>query len=234
LKAYAEEVYIAIKLLNDVGSDIGDNGMPEFLPGLNFVFGLEGETKDTYRLNYDFLKKILDDGLLLRRINLRQIIPIPGTRMFKIGNKIILKNKNVFKRFKKEVSKNIENVLLKRMLPEGSILKDVFLEKYKGKLTFGRQIGSYPLLVGIPGIHRLYINIDVKVTDHGFRSITAVPFPLDINNAQRETIEALPGIGKKRAINILANRPYKSKVHFINSLDDSKVANNLFNYISIK
>jgi len=234
LKASVEEAYRAIKLLNDVGSTIGYNGMPELLPGLNFVYGLEGETKDTYDLDYNFLKKILDDGMLLRRINLRQIIPIPGTRMFKTGNKIISKHKREFKRFKKKVSENIESPLLKNMLPEGTVLKDVLTEIYKGKLTFGRQMGSYPLLVGIPGVHLLHTTPNVKVTGHGYRSITAVPFPLYINNAQRETIEALPGIGKKRAIRILANRPYRNKEHFINSLDDPLIGDKILEHISIK
>ncbi|MEA3458075.1 MAG: radical SAM protein, partial [Candidatus Thermoplasmatota archaeon] len=123
---------------------------------------------------------------------------------------------------------------LKKMLPEGTVLKDVLTETYKGKLTFGRQMGSYPLLVGIPGIHPLHITIDVKVIGHGYRSITGVPFPLYINSAQRETIEALPGIGKKRAIRILANRPYKNKEHFINSLDDPLVGDKILEHISIK
>ena len=48
----------AVKLLNEVGSKRGTNGMPELLPGLNFVFGLEGETKKTFELNYNFLQNI--------------------------------------------------------------------------------------------------------------------------------------------------------------------------------
>ena len=95
-------------------------------------------------------------------------------------------------------------------------------------------MGSYPLLVGIPGIHQLNIYINVKVTNHGYRSITAVPHPLHINNAQRETIEAIPNIGKKRAIRILANRPFTNKEHLLRSLDDPNVGNKLLEFISIK
>jgi radical SAM superfamily enzyme with C-terminal helix-hairpin-helix motif len=234
LKASAEEIYFAIKLLNDIGSNIGSNGMPELLPGLNFVLGLNGETKSTYDQNYDFLKRNLDNGMLLRRINLRQIIPIPGTRMYQISNKIISRNKREFRNFKKKVRENIELPLLRKMLPEGRVLKDIFTETYKGKLTFGRQMGSYPLLVGIPGIHQLNIFFNVKVTNHGYRSITAVPFPLDINNAQRTTIEAIPNIGSKRAIRILANRPFSNNEQLINSLDDIKIVDKILEYISIK
>ncbi|MDD4498575.1 MAG: radical SAM protein, partial [Methanosarcinaceae archaeon] len=77
LKASPEEVFEAIKLLNRFGAERGVNGMPEFLPGLNFVHGLMGETKQTFRLNYDFLRKVFDSGLLLRRINIRQVMAFP-------------------------------------------------------------------------------------------------------------------------------------------------------------
>ncbi len=233
LKASSEEVISAINLLNEVGSKIGFNGMPELLPGLNFVFGLVGETKNTYNLNYEFLEGVLDKNLLLRRINLRQVIPIPGTKMFDVGSKIISKNKQHFQRFKKKVRANIERPMLEKMLPKGSILKDIYSEKYKGKLTFGRQVGSYPLLIGIPGIFPKNNFFDVKVIDYGFRSITAIPYPLDINTASRQTIEALPGIGKKRAIRILANRPFTDKKQLINALDDSEIFDKVQDYICI-
>ena len=234
LKASSEEVMAAIKLLNNVGSKKGFNGMPELLPGLNFVFGLIGETKKTYNLDYEFLKDIFDRNFLLRRINIRQVIPIPGTKMYDIGNKIISKNKQHFLRFKKKVRETIERQMLEKMLPQGSVLNNIYTEKHQGKLTFGRQIGSYPLLIGIPGILNLDNFFDVKVIDYGFRSITAVPYPIDINKASRETIEAIPGIGKKRAIRILAKRPFRDKNQFSSALDDSANINDILKYISIK
>jgi radical SAM superfamily enzyme with C-terminal helix-hairpin-helix motif len=234
LKASADEILSAVKLLNEIGSNRGLNGMPELLPGLNFVFGLDSESKNTFELDYEFLKKILDQNLLIRRINLRQIIPIPGTKMYQIGNKIMSKNRHLFQRFKRKVRENIEQPMLKRILPRGTVLKDVFAEKHDGKLTFGRQVGSYPLLIGIPGIYPLNKFLDVKIIDYGFRSITAIPFPLNINTAPRQTIEALPNIGKKRAIRILAKRPFKDKKQLVNALDEPSVIDNLLNFISIK
>jgi radical SAM superfamily enzyme with C-terminal helix-hairpin-helix motif len=233
LKAMEEEVFSAIKLLNKVGAKRGSNGMPELLPGLNFVFGLEGETKNTFDLNYEFLKNMLEGNLLLRRINLRQVIPIPGTKMYQTGSRIISKHKHMFQQFKKKVRENIERPMLVKILPQGTILKDVYTEKYDGKLTFGRQLGSYPLLIGVPGVHPLSNFFDVKVVDYGFRSITAVPYPLDINNAPRQTIEAIPGIGKKRTIRILANRPFSNKEELKKALDEEKIIDILQEYVSI-
>ena len=232
LKAYADEALIAIKLLNEVGSKRGYNGMPELLPGLNFVFGLEGESKNTFELNYEFLKSILDKNLLLRRINLRQIIPIPGTKMYELGNKIIIKNKELFQRFKRKVRENIEQQMLKRLLPLGTVIRAVYSEKYDGKLTFGRQFGSYPLLIGIPGVYVLNNFFDVKIVDYGYRSITAVPYPIDINSVPKETIKAIPGIGKKRTLRIIANRPFKDMNQFTKCLDDPEIAKKLREYVS--
>ncbi len=232
LKAAPDEIMSAIRLLNEVGSKRGESGLSELLPGLNFVFGLIGETKDTFTLDFEFLKQIYDNHLLVRRINLRQVIPIPNTKMHSFGNKNIKRHKAEFKRFKRKVREQIERPMLKRLIPPGTILKDVFTEVYDGKLTFGRQLGSYPLLVGIPGVFPLDRFFDVNIVDYGYRSVTAVPSPLNINNAPRETIEAIPGIGKKRAARILAKRPFKSKDELIHALDDLDVGRKLFEYIN--
>ncbi|MCK4332016.1 MAG: radical SAM protein [Thermoplasmatales archaeon] len=232
LKASPSEVLVAIKLLNEVGSKRGANGLPELLPGLNFVFGLKGETKNTFKLDYDFLKQIYDNDLLVRRINLRQVIPIPGTKMFTFGNKNVKKNKTEFQRFKRKVRENIERPMLERIVPRKTVLKNVFTEVYDGKLTFGRQIGSYPLLVGIPGVLPLHKFFDVKMIDYGYRSVTAIPFPLDINTASRKTLEAIPGIGKKRAIRILSKRPFKNKEKLIECFDDSEIGRKILKYIN--
>jgi len=232
LKASSTEVLAAIKLLNEVGSKRGANGLPELLPGLNFVFGLKGETKNTFKLDYDFLKQIYDNDLLVRRINLRQVIPIPGTKMFTFGNKNVKKNKTEFQRFKRKVRENIERPMLERIVPRRTVLKNVFTEVYDGKLTFGRQIGSYPLLVGIPGVLPLHKFFDVKMIDYGYRSVTAIPFPLDINTASRKTLEAIPGIGKKRAIRILSKRPFRNKEKLIECFDDSEIGRKILKYIN--
>ncbi|MDH7507352.1 MAG: radical SAM protein, partial [Candidatus Thermoplasmatota archaeon] len=234
LKVSSEEALIAIKLLNEFGSKVGYNGMPELLPGLNFVFGLKGETKKTYELNYEFLKKLLEKKLLVRRINLRQVIPIPGTPMYEIGTKIINKNKKFFKQFKRKIQMEIDQVMLKNIVPKDTLLKDVYTEKHEGNLTFGRQLGSYPLLIGIPGIIPLNTFYDVKVIDYGFRSITAIPYPLDINNASKKIIEALPKIGKNRANRIILKRPFKNKKQLMQALDEIDVYKEIEKYLPEK
>ncbi len=234
LKASAEQVIEAIKILNEEGRKRGSNGMPELLPGLNFLFGLIGETKETYKLNYKFLEEILHRNLLIRRINIRQVIPLPNTTMYHIGTSIIRKHHTYFKKFKKMVRENIEQPILKKMLPIGIILRDIYTEKTIGKTTFGRQIGSYPLLIGIPGVYPLHRFLDIMVVDYGYHSITGIPIPLDINNIPRETIEAIPGIGRKRANRILLHRPFNSEKEFIQILDDIEIARSISKHLVFK
>ena len=152
--------------------------------------------------------------------------------MENIGIKLIKKHKHYLYKFKKLTKETIEKPMLEKMLPRESIINDVYLEKKDGKTTFGRQIGSYPLLIGLPGEFDLNKNINVKIVDYGYRSVTAVPYPLIINKASHETIQALPYIGKKRCIRILANRPFNNFNDFKKIFDDPNTAEMIKSYIS--
>ena len=231
LKASSTDVLAAIRLLNDVGAMRGSSGLPELLPGLNFVFGLPGESKHTFSTNYEFLQSLYDKHLLVRRINLRQVIPLPGTRLYAFGERNVIKHKSIFKQFKRKVQHEIERPLLQRLIPQGVVMTRVYTEKHDGKLTLGRQMGSYPILVGIPGIYPLGTFFDVKIVDHGYRSITGVPYPLDFNTSPSETLEALPGIGKKRALRLLRHRPYENPEEILAVVDDPKIGRKLFQYL---
>ena len=153
--------------------------------------------------------------------------------MYAIGKKNIRKHKYEFQRFKRKIRETIEQPMLKHLLPQGTLLRQVYTEAYEGKLTFARQMGSYPLLVGIPGVFPLHQSYDVKIVDYGYRSITALPFPLDINTVQRETIESIPGVGKKRAIRILLKRPFHTKEELMKALDDIQIAQNIKEYVQL-
>jgi len=219
LKATSEEVFEAIKLVNRLGAVRGVNGLPEILPGINFVHGLMGESRKTFQLNYDFLKEVLDSGLLLRRINIRQVMAFPGTPMYG-RDEAARKHKKLFLDYKERVRKNIDLPMLRRVVPEGTVLRDVMCEVREKGITFGRQLGSYPLLVGIPAPLPLRKFTDVTVTGHGMRSITGIPYPLPINAASPNLIRKLPGLGKKAADSIIAGVPYIGREDFLRRVSE--------------
>lgn len=220
LNAYPNQVMDAIRLINEVGSEHGENGMPHLLPGINIIAGLEGETAKTYDMNLEFLRKVRDEGLMLRRINIRQVMPVRREFDVKVDAKR-------FKRFKEQVRTEIDQEMLKRVVPYGTVLRNVYTELHDGVITFGRQIGSYPLLVGIPYKLELERFYDIIVTGWGFRSITALEYPFPINTANMSAISSLPGIGKKRAATIVRYRPYKDMDSLASVLDDSNVSDKL-------
>ncbi len=223
LNSTPEETYEAVKILNEVGAKRGYNGMPLLLPGINILFGLPGETKKTYELTYEFLKKLLEDGLLVRRINIRQVVVFPGTPLWHMRDKVkIEKHKALIKHYKYKIRHEIDYPMLKRVVPVGTILREVRAEVFNNGLTYGRQIGSYPLIVGIPKKLELNKFYDVLIVDHGFRSITGIPIPINVNRESSKVLSYLPGIGKKKVAKILAKRPFKSKEEFLGIIEEEK------------
>ena len=167
-----ETVYNAVKILNDIGGKRSPNGLHYFLPGINILFGLNAESKETHKKNYEHLKKFLDEGLLLRRINIRKATPLEGTKFYEdAGNKFLKKNKKYYWKWRNSIRQDIDYPMLQRIAPKGVIIKDVRAEVYDGKTTFGRQLGTYPLILGMKDRLELGKFYDVEVTGHMLRSI---------------------------------------------------------------
>jgi radical SAM superfamily enzyme with C-terminal helix-hairpin-helix motif len=204
LKAQAGDVFRAIRIVNEEGGRRHD-GIPELLPGLNFVCGLAGETERTYTLNEEFLVRVRDEGLLVRRVNIRQVMPFEGTPAY--TDNTIGRYDRRFRAFKEFVRQNFDLPMLKRVFPLGTVLRDIRIE-ISGPLSFGRQMGSYPILVGIPvGLPQKSV-VDGVVIDWGMRSVTALPVPVGINTLPASALKWLPGVGKKKVASVIAKRPF--------------------------
>jgi radical SAM superfamily enzyme with C-terminal helix-hairpin-helix motif len=76
----------------------------------------------------------------------------------------------------------------------------------KAGITFGRQIGAYPILIGVPYLIPLETQGDILVTGHGARSITGIETNLDMNTVNQKQLVAIPGIGEKSAWNLISAR----------------------------
>jgi radical SAM superfamily enzyme with C-terminal helix-hairpin-helix motif len=220
LNSTAEQVLTAVRMINEIGGDRGGRGMPRLLPGINIICGLDGESKSSYTMDMEFLRQVRDEGLMIRRINIRQVLPI--RREFKTRV-----DQRRFKKFKDEVREEIDRPMLERVAPYGTVLKDVYMELNDGNTTFGRQIGSYPLLVGVP--YRLDTEEfhDIYITGWGFRSITGITYPFRINTMPMSSLEALPGEGKKRATKLVMARPFQGRDDLLEVLEDPNVVDAL-------
>lgn len=210
LKAGPEESLEAIRLINEVGARRGWNGMPELLPGINFVMGLIGETRETYVHNLEFLRRVMEEGLLVRRVNIRQVLALPGTGMWKVGDRVAAAHRRYFHSFKRRVRREFDKPMLMRVVPRGTLLRSLFVEAHEGKYSLARQAGSYPLLLYITEQLEAKTMLDSIVVEHGYRSVKGIPYPLNVNTASRESLSLVPGMPKKAVAKIVAKRPFKS------------------------
>ena len=226
LNSTPDQVRDAVRIINEVGSERGDNGMPAILPGINLIAGLDGETSSTYSKNMEFLESLIEENLMVRRINIRQVMPVRREFETKV-------DQSIFKEYKSNIRENVDRTMLSRILPKGTVLKNVYTELSDGGITFGRQIGSYPLLVGILYPVPIGVFVDVKITEWGFRSVTGLEYPFKINKASMAAISSLPGIGKKRAASIMRYRPFKN-IEELSKVVDRNVLNELSEYVSFE
>ena len=217
LNCDSKQLKSAIALINKHGRVRGERGLPKLLPGLNFIAGLNGETSATYGINLKLLNELKDEGHMIRRVNIRQV---EGEGFQEIDDVD-------FKAFKTTVRDEFDGPLLEEMLPTGTILNDVWWEAHEGRtrlprhlepesrstdlhgkagITFGRQIGAYPILVGMNYLAPLESYSNIMVTGHGARSITGIETGLDWKSATEKQLAAIPGISAKGAWNLIGAR----------------------------
>ena len=233
LNCDSAQLKAAIGLINKYGRERGQRGLPKLLPGLNFIAGLNGETKESYQMNLDLLHDIRREGHLLRRINIRQV---EGDGFQDIPQ-------DSFNMFKTNVRDTIDRPLLEELFPVGGILSDVHWETHDGRtrllkhqseehtaercrgkagITFGRQIGAYPILIGVEYHIPLETQSNIVVTGHGARSITGVETNLDHEKMSQKQLESIPGIGEKTAWRLISQRAKqtsKGRAPFVSAAD---------------
>ncbi|MEX2715695.1 MAG: radical SAM protein [Candidatus Sigynarchaeota archaeon] len=210
LKASREESMAAVRTINEIGAKRGENGNPCFLPGVNFIAGLPGETAQTLELNLDFLKEIVDSGLMLRRVNIRKLLV---TTASKKGCSVsesaadLDRDGKFFASWKDLVRETVDRPMLRRVFPPGTVLTGAYAEQHEGHGTYCRQPGTYPILCYVPRNLALYQEYALVVVDYGYRSLTCLTSPVDVSRLTLKELEAIPGIGEKRARKIFVTRP---------------------------
>jgi len=146
LKVLLDDALVAIRIVNKVGRNRGWNGLPHLLPGINFIAGLPGESKETWEYNKALLDRIEEEGLLVRRVNLRKLSLLPGTQAYSLTKKVVVSKG--YEGFRKYVMKWQER-MLKKVVPPGTVLRNLVVEKVEKGVSYARQPASYPLTVEI-------------------------------------------------------------------------------------
>ena len=208
LKVTSEELIAAVRIINRYGAGrVG--GIPVLLPGINLIHGLPGENAETFKKNYEVLKEILNEGLLLKRINIRKLQPFPGTGTW--GTKPSAKGtvRNRYEYYREKIRDEIDHVMLQNIYPAGTVLQDLRVEDTRYEYSYGKQLVSYAITTVLPLVLPKKAFTDAVVTGHRERSLNALPVPVRINDLPLKAVASIPGIGKGLAEKIILARPLK-------------------------
>ncbi len=176
LNTTPEEALKAIEIVDKVGAARGYNGLPHLLPGLNFILGLPGETAETYYHNRAFLEEVLRRGYLVRRVNIRRLLPLPSTRVWRMRHGVHRRLEAKARSFIKWVREVFDVDMLRRIVPAGTRLRGLWVESCADGLCYARQPGSYPLTVTLRGKlpKGIYLEEVVVVGVKSGRSVEAI------------------------------------------------------------
>lgn len=176
LKVYPDEAVTAIRIINELGSRRGWNGLPELLPGINLLYGLPGETRETYRINFEYLKKLMDEGMMFRRINIRKVTVLENTPLWSHRDTVmhlIRKHDMLYRAHRKRVMEEIDQPMMRRLVPPNTIVRYLFTEAYIEGYTVARQPASYPIVFKIRGRLELRKIVNVRPIRYLAKSIVA-------------------------------------------------------------
>ena len=145
LNGSLDDIHKSISIINKYGKERGKNGLPKLLPGINIIYGLDGQNENTIRHNLDNFNKILNSGNWVRRVFVRKLTS-PYGEQFDNYSEEDLKEFNLW-------SKTIENEfivpMLKEVFPIGLEISELRMEMYKDGNSILRQMGTCPVRVVI-------------------------------------------------------------------------------------
>ena len=214
LKVSPEQARFVIALINEV-CGYQTNGTATLLPGINLIHGLSGESAETFAINYRFLNEIMEQGLLLKRINIRKHQSFPGTPLFNNPVKISSQMSKRFEFYRGKIRSEIDTHMLKGIYPVGTVMNDIIILDNRDGYSLGKQIASYSITAKFPVLLKQKDFHTAIVTGHRERSLEVLPVPVDINTLPQKGLEFIPGISKKNSPQIVLNRPFKTKEDFL-------------------
>lgn len=174
LKVGPEEALEAIRIVNRVGGLRGWNGMPHLLPGVNLIYGLPGESRETYRVNLEYLTRIMKEGLMVRRLNIRRVAVLENTPLWLKRSEVeylLRKHEGLYRLHRVKVMRLFDKAMLKRILPPGTLLYGLIAEKHVAGYTMARFPGSYPVAVKVKGLIPVWSTITARVKGYSAKSV---------------------------------------------------------------
>lgn len=148
LNGTVDQIHEAIEVINEYGSKRGSKGLPKYLPGINLIYNLPSQTKETFNFNIQNLSLILKNGNLTRRLFIRICTSAMGVTLNSQNGEH--QEDQELTQWRKIIKDDFEIPMLKKIAPIGNILRDVRAEAWDNEGTLMRQLATCPVRIFIP------------------------------------------------------------------------------------
>lgn len=163
LNGSIEDIHKAIEIINKYGKDKGNTGMPKLLPGINIIYGLDGQTKNTLGINLENFEKILKSGNFARRVFVRRLTSPYGEQFDNYTDE----NIKDFTKWQKQIEEKFIIPMLKEIYPIGTEISELRMEMYNEGDSILRQMATCPIRVVIKNTELKLDNFyKIKVTGY--------------------------------------------------------------------
>lgn len=149
LNGTIEQILDAISILNEYGKERGSDGLPKFLPGINLIYNLPGQSENTLKHNVEKLDHILAQGYFTRRLFIRKCTS-PYGMLFDVEDSRRNKSDGEIECWRNLISDRFEKPMLKRVFPTELMLRNFRAEIWKSGSTICRQLATCSVRVLIP------------------------------------------------------------------------------------
>jgi radical SAM superfamily enzyme with C-terminal helix-hairpin-helix motif len=102
-----------------------------------------------------------------------------------------------FRRFRELIRDEVDEPMLRKVFPEGTLLRNLIVESRRGDWSIARQIGTYPVAVNLPRIYPLFTRLDAFVTGCRERSLVGLEAPFHARRASLAELRSLPGLDRR-------------------------------------
>lgn len=140
------DIHESISIINEYGKIRGKTGLPKLLPGINIIYGLDGQSESTLKHNIKNFDKILKSGNWVRRVFIRKLTSPFGEQFDNYDQE----NLREFKYWNETMEKKFIIPMLKTVFPIGLEINELRMEMYKDGNSILRQMGTCPVRVVVP------------------------------------------------------------------------------------
>lgn len=145
LNGSIEDIHKAIEIINKYGKERGKTGMPKLLPGINIIYGLNGQTKNTLDINLKNFERIFKKGNWIRRVFVRKLTSPYGEQFDNYTDKDL----EEFKDWQNKIEENFTIPMLKEIYPIDTKISELRMEMYNEEDSILRQMATCPIRVVI-------------------------------------------------------------------------------------